>query len=170
MDGGGAGSAFPTSSSILEKAICVSSSTCSSLKTRTPCCSSAAIHAAGSASSCSKRSRSIPSTSAPTVGPSGWVVIVLTVPPPSQIPAAVHIDLLARDVPGLLGAEEDAGRRNVLGRAQPPQRRPGDHRIDIHGAGVDRAPHHGGVDDAGGNGVHRDLMPRQVEGECLGEG
>ena len=50
------------------------------------------------------------------------------------------------------------------------QRRPGDHRVHVHGPRLDGPPHHGGVDDAGRNGVHGDAMRGQVERQRLGEG
>src|ERR1700677_3126566 len=120
----------------------------SSRKTRTPFSSSASMQACGSASSESNCSGSTPTTSSPTVAPSFLVVSVPMVPLLSDVPAAVHVDLLSGDVAGLLGTEEDAGRRDVLGRAQSAERGPGDHRVHVHGARVDRPPHHGGVDDA----------------------
>src|ERR1700677_705234 len=127
----------------------------SSRKTRTPFSSSASMQACGSVSSDSSSSGSTPSTSAPTVAPSFLVVSVPMVLLLSDVPATVHVDLLSGDVAGLLGTEEDTGGRDVLGRPEPAEWGPGDHRVHVHGARIDRPPHHRGVDAAGRDGVPR---------------
>src|SRR5215475_3507621 len=84
----------------------------------------------------------------------------------SQDHTAVDANHLTGDVARLLRAEESADRGNVFGSSGSPDGYPGGDLLDLPDvAGALCAARHGRVDDARRDGVDRDAVGRELEGE-----
>src|SRR5512139_1296080 len=79
---------------------------------------------------------------------------------------AVHLDHLARDIPGSVAQQEQHGRRHVLRRAEPPE---GDHLQSFLPELFPELRRHIRTDESGRDRVHPDIIGRHLFRQRLGK-